>query len=210
MNHVVLLGDSIFDNAAYVPKGSAVIDQLRERSPDEWKATLLAVDSTVADDVTRQIRGLPEDATHLVISTGGNNALLNGDIVEDTDHNAAEGWAHASVIQEQFAHEYREMLSVVLAKRLPTVLCTIYDTIRDLPQKAITALSIFNDVILREGFRHGLPMLDLRLICNEAHDYSDISSIEPSEVGGVKIVRGIIHVLANHDFSSPHSVVYTQ
>jgi len=30
MNHVVLLGDSIFDNASYVPDGPPVIDQLRQ------------------------------------------------------------------------------------------------------------------------------------------------------------------------------------
>lgn len=33
MSHVVLLGDSIFDNAAYVAGGPDVIHQLRERLP---------------------------------------------------------------------------------------------------------------------------------------------------------------------------------
>ena len=31
MSHVVLLGDSIFDNAAYVPDRPPVIDQVRRR-----------------------------------------------------------------------------------------------------------------------------------------------------------------------------------
>ena len=43
MGHVVLLGDSIFDNALYVPGGPAVIDQLRRELPAGWSATLLAV-----------------------------------------------------------------------------------------------------------------------------------------------------------------------
>src|SRR5947207_13405696 len=49
--HVVLLGDSIFDNKRYVDKGPAVIDQLREALPEGWKATLLAIDGSIAADV---------------------------------------------------------------------------------------------------------------------------------------------------------------
>ena len=33
MSHVVLLGDSIFDNASYVPGRPAVIDQMRTSLP---------------------------------------------------------------------------------------------------------------------------------------------------------------------------------
>jgi hypothetical protein len=34
MPHIVLLGDSIFDNAAYVPGELPVIEQLRARLPE--------------------------------------------------------------------------------------------------------------------------------------------------------------------------------
>src|SRR3712207_2336551 len=44
MSHVVLLGDSIFDNAAYVRGGPDVIRQLQGVLPAGWKATLRAVD----------------------------------------------------------------------------------------------------------------------------------------------------------------------
>ena len=46
--HVILLGDSIFDNAAYVPGGPAVIEHLRRGLPEGWKATLLGVDGSLA------------------------------------------------------------------------------------------------------------------------------------------------------------------
>jgi hypothetical protein len=52
-----------------------VIEHLRKRLPNHWRATLLAVDGSVASGVSRQLGGLPADATHLVVSTGGNNAL---------------------------------------------------------------------------------------------------------------------------------------
>src|SRR5688572_16398198 len=73
--HVVLLGDSIFDNAAYVAGGPAVVDQLHTILPADWKATLLAVDGDTTGLVADRLRGLPADASHLVVSVGGNDAL---------------------------------------------------------------------------------------------------------------------------------------
>lgn len=65
MNHVVLLGDSIFDNARYVPGRPPVIEQVRRSVPAGWKATLLAVDGHTAEDVASQLPRVPADATHL-------------------------------------------------------------------------------------------------------------------------------------------------
>jgi hypothetical protein len=208
MNHIVLLGDSIFDNAAYVPGRPSVIEQLRTALPSEWQATLLAVDGAIAVDVPRQVVRLPADATHLVVSAGGNDALGNSTLLEDTKRCAAEGFLQLADIQEQFRQDYRDLLHAVLEAGKPTVLCTIYDSIPDLPPVGVTGLSVFNDVILREGFRRGLPILDLRLICTESRDYSSVSPIEPSEVGGAKIVRGICRIVTGHDFSTAQSVVY--
>ena len=92
MTHVVLLGDSIFDNARYVPGGPAVVDQLRASLPG-GRATLLAVDGAVAADVPRQLAALPADATHLAVSAGGNDALGCGGLVRDTRSSAADGFA---------------------------------------------------------------------------------------------------------------------
>ena len=53
-----------------------------------------------------------------------------------------------------------------------------------------------------------MPIIDLRLICSEAEDYSGLSPIEPSSTGGAKIADAMSHVLNNHDFTSAHSSVY--
>jgi hypothetical protein len=58
-----------------------------------------------------------------------------------------------------------------------------------LPKMAVAALTVFNDCIVRAAFAHGLPLLDLRLICTEAGDYAN--PIEPSAQGGEKIARAI-------------------
>src|SRR5688572_7849286 len=47
MNHIVLLGDSVFDNAAYVAGSPDVVRQLREIVPPGWRATLQARDGAV-------------------------------------------------------------------------------------------------------------------------------------------------------------------
>ena len=73
--HIVLAGDSIFDNGAYVPDGPALVDVLRSALGDSGKATLLAVDGSVSMMVPQQLRDIPKDADRLFISSGGNDAL---------------------------------------------------------------------------------------------------------------------------------------
>ena len=65
MSHVVLLGDSIFDNGAYTGGAPDVVSELRSRLPAEWEASLLSVDGARIDDVPRQLEPLPGNATHM-------------------------------------------------------------------------------------------------------------------------------------------------
>ena len=97
--------------------------------------------------------------------------------------------------QRRFAAEYRDMLEGVLARGLPIAVCTIYDTPPSAANHRIirTALSLFNDEITRAAFSHGLPLIDLRLICNEEGDYAN--PIEPSVQGGEKMARAILSFL---------------
>src|SRR3982750_3081860 len=115
MSHVVLLGDSIFHNGRYAPGESPVIEQLRSRLPRGWRATLLAVDGAAAEDVARQLKRLPADARHLVVSVGGNDALANSGMIDERSLSAAEGFANLGEVHERFRQEYREMLRGVLA-----------------------------------------------------------------------------------------------
>jgi hypothetical protein len=75
MPHIVLLGDSIFDNALYVPGEPPVIAQVKSLLPKGGKATLLAKDGAIVADVSEQIAGIPSGSSHLVLSVGGNDAL---------------------------------------------------------------------------------------------------------------------------------------
>jgi hypothetical protein len=208
MPHVVLLGDSIFDNEAYVPGGPPVIEQLRRRLPRDWRATLLAVDGAVCGSVAPQLRRLPEDASHLVVSVGGNDALQHSGVLEEVDRPAVEVFTALTEMQQTFRHDYRAMLRVVLAAGIPTAVCTVYDAVPGLVSEAVTLLSLFNDVIVREAAKERLPVLDLRLVCDEPRDYSTVSPIEPSAHGGQKIVQAIGYAVTGHDFGRRESVVY--
>jgi GDSL-like lipase/acylhydrolase family protein len=192
VGHVMLLGDSILDNASYVAGAPDVVRQVRQRLPQGSKATLAAVDGSKIGDVRRQLRRVPADATHLVLSVGGNDALGSSDFLSAPARTAAEALSGLADIADEFERGYLAMLTDVLALELPTAICTIYyPRFPDaaLQKVAVAGLTVFNDCIVRAAFANGLPLLDLRLICNEAGDYAN--AIEPSAQGGEKIARAI-------------------
>jgi len=209
MQHVVLLGDSIFDNAAYVPGQPDVIQQVRARIPSGWSASLLARDGAVTRDIGNQLQKLPSDASYLVISGGGNDALNAAHILFENVRSVAEALLKLAAVRERFAMDYRMMLDVVLERRLPTAVCTIYDGRADdevQQQINVTALSIFNDTIIREAFKRGLPAIDLRLICDKPDDYAN--PIEPSSKGGAKIAAAIANMVTGNS-AAARSLVCT-
>lgn len=192
MPHVVLLGDSVFDNAAYVQGGPDVVAQVSSVLPPEWEATLCAVDGAMVADVARQIARVPSRATHLVISAGGNDALGHIDILERRAESAAQVLDELASAGARFEKLYREMLESVLELGLLTSVCTIYNGCLpdpDMQRRASTALTVFNDAILRTAFEAGAAVIDLRLVCPAAADYAN--PIEPSVQGGEKIARAI-------------------
>ena len=192
---VILLGDSIFDNAAYVRGGQDVVTQVRAHLPQGWGASLLAVDGAVASDVELQLARVPAEATHLVVSAGGNDALGASGVLAERASSVADALHRLAAERERFSAAYERMVAAVLEQQLPTALCTIYDANYPEPQATVVtaALTLFNDVITRIAFRRALPLIDLRLICDTPDDYAN--PIEPSVRGGDKIARAIAQVI---------------
>jgi lysophospholipase L1-like esterase len=209
MSHIVLLGDSIFDNGAYVRRGEPdVVAQVQAKLRHGWKATLCAVDGAVTTGVRQQLAWVPSDATHLIVSAGGNDALRNSGILREPARSVMEVMTKLADVRDEFARNYRIMLDAVLERRLPTALCTIYDARFADPQEqrlVVTALSVFNDVITREAFARRLHLVDLRLICDDPDDYAN--PIEPSANGGDKIAAVIAQVVAGNTIF-PRSQIY--
>jgi lysophospholipase L1-like esterase len=209
MKNVVLLGDSIFDNKAYVGDGPDVVEQLGETLPSGWKATLNAVDGDTTIDVKNQLKRLPSDATHLIVSVGGNDALQHKDIIEQDARSVAEVLDKLASVRGKFQQNYRAMLDAVLRRKLPLAVCTIYEARYQDPgtrKIAATGLTIFNDIITREAFARGVPLIDLRLIFDDDADYAN--DIEPSVKGGAKMAKAITNLVTTHDFGRRRSEIY--
>ena len=60
--HIVLIGDSIFDNVGYVDENEAVPDHLKQLLPGKVKSTLLAVDGSFSKEVSDQLKNIPHRA----------------------------------------------------------------------------------------------------------------------------------------------------
>lgn len=189
MPHVALLGDSIFDNAAYVRGGPDVAAQLRGEVGSEWKVNLLAVDGAVLDDVPRQLTRIPRDATHLVLSIGGNDALHHVGLLEPSL--GVDVLARLADAAAEFGPRYVTVLEAVHRLGLPLLACTIYEGNLggSLQKRAIGGIAAFNDRIQRAAIRLGVSVLELRDLCNEPGDYAN--PIEPSVQGGLKVARAI-------------------
>jgi hypothetical protein len=198
--HLVLLGDSIFDNRAYTAGEPDVVSHLGAVLPPGWRATLCAVDGSITADLPDQVESIPADASHLAVSIGGNDALMNSDLLSLPVRSTTEALDLFGDRVTLFEVHYRDAIGKVLKLGLPTTVCTIYNGNFPDPQYARTAslaLAMFNDVILRIAFELSLSVIDLRLVCTEPGDYAN--PIEPSGHGGLKIARAIARAVGALD-----------
>jgi hypothetical protein len=191
--HLVLLGDSIFDNGAYTGGKPDVIAQLRKILPAQWKATLLARDGATTDGIPAQLDRLPADGTHLVLSVGGNNALMQQHLLQARVTTVSEGMIVLAEAVRKFEAAYRQVIKACLARKLPLTVCTVYNG--NFPEAAYrivttSAIALFNDAILRTAIEHKLEIIELRLVCTRPEDYAN--PIEPSSTGAAKIARAIL------------------
>ena len=199
MGHVVLLGDSIFDNAAYV-RGPDVVKQVQAALPPDWEATLRAVDGAVIDDVPRQLAKMPAYATHFVLSVGGNDALGHLGLFERRPRNGAEALTWFADAVAPFAQRYRTLLKRIATEKRPdqrVIVCTIYsgNLGADTHRAATAGIAIFNDAIQRAAREQAWPVIELRDLFTDPADYAN--PIEPSVRGGEKLARAIVRAVTS-------------
>ena len=192
MQHIVLLGDSIFDNAAYAGRGKDVLAKLQGLLPSGSRATLLARDGAVIEGIMGQLTHLPADSTMFVISAGGNDALRSSSVLLEPARSVAESLEKILAVRDAFAANYRRLLDKAAARGLPFAVCTIYDVMLPDPTQrrlANLALGVLNDVITREAVIRRLPIIDLRVMLTQERHFAN--AIEPSERGSEIIAAAI-------------------
>jgi lysophospholipase L1-like esterase len=211
MPRIVMMGDSSFNNANYVPRDQAVVEQLRKLLPEAWKVTMRAADkSTVGDLVEKQLANMPFDANYIFISAGGRNLLAYERIIFRRTKIVAETLKILSELRAKFEKDYEKMLAAVEEMNLPTCVCTIYTPYQanELMRNILgTALTVFNDTIIKLAGSRGFPVIDLRTILVKKEDFSD--PMRPSIQGGEKMAKALKLVMDKHNFESRATAIYT-
>lgn len=194
--HVVLLGDSIFDNGAYTGGKPDVLAQLQRVLPPGWTASLLARDGATTAGLPAQLARLPANASYLALSIGGNDALQRQSLLQARSSSVANSINVLGDAVGEFESAYRKAIEACLAHRLPLLICTIYNgNFADAAYRKIvrSAVALFNDAIIRTAIDYQLQVIDLRAVCAKAEDYAN--PIEPSSAGAAKIARAITAVI---------------
>ena len=204
--HLILLGDSILDNGAYVERGGSVLERVQRHLGPQAQVTLLAQDGAVIANTLDQLDQVPRDATHLVLSAGGNDALRHTGVLLEQASSVAQALGKIEPVRDRFARDYRGLLDRLATLQLPAAICTIYDVqLSDPIQRRMSnlALGLLNDVITREAVRRRWPVIDLRVLFDDPSDYAN--AIEPSAAGAEKIATVAAEIARNHDFAGPSS-----
>ncbi|WAT18118.1 SGNH/GDSL hydrolase family protein [Aurantiacibacter sp. MUD11] len=202
--HVVLFGDSILDNASYVEGWPDVSAQLRAKLDPEDRVTLLAVDGSICEQAERQLDRCPADATHAILSSGGNDILHHAALLEQDTSTVGSAMALLLQARAEFEPLHRALVERAGRLPIPVAVCTIYDA--DMGPLIATAMGIFNDAISRNIHREGLDLIDLRIVCDEAADYAN--AIEPSVAGGAKIATAIASYVTSVSDKAANSRVF--
>lgn len=148
ISHSVVLDGSIADNARYVPGKPPVISQLKSILPHDWEARSVAADGSLTSEVTVHLPHLPASATHLVFSTGTNEAVQSEDILTCPVACVPKGLEAPMIVRERFERNCRRSGSALLELKLPPPMCTVYDLCSPEPLELLllkTALSHFLD-----------------------------------------------------------------
>ena len=209
--HLVMLGDSVFDNGRYVPGEpdvhSQVSEQLKLFFPNS-ELTFVAEDGAVIRDVfERQFQKIPEDATHVALSIGGNDLLgLSHNLQHQVGNNFQDNLIFLSNLKQKFLENYQSVIQKINSLGIPFVVCTIYyaGSIIETENKRIdlghqlgfagtdVVVDTFDAAISQvvEKVEYCKGLIDLRFLFDTMDCYAN--PIEPSRIGGEKITEKLI------------------
>ena len=229
MKKIYLLGDSIIDNTSYVETNEKdVVSHLNSMYKEDPKVNInnRAVDGhTMRDLLNTQLleEGL-NDATHIVMSIGGNDLLQNISFLQMTsklsevmNKDARIGkWgvrelnpSRNKVFEETYFEiikPFNSLYETIVEKlsnyRAKLLLCTVYegdlfgsDEFKNVFYSSKTMVSIFNDLVYKSSSKFKTDVLELRNIFVSSEDYAN--PIEPSHIGGEKLAKSIVEWVNN-------------
>lgn len=184
---IILLGDSIFKNNAYVPYGSSIEAQFKNKAPKK-ELLCLAQDNSSIMDVYNQVEQIPEEynnsRTHIFLSVGGNDILQNY-VYEYNDVD------NMDLLNNGFT-EYKKLIQSIQNK-MPNAKLTILDIYypdNTRFKSFYPIISEWNKLIYDYAKKRNIRVIKISSTLKGADDFS--FAIEPSSIGGNKIVNELL------------------
>jgi hypothetical protein len=178
-NNIILMGDSVLNNSAYVPAGKSVINYLKQKTNNVFT---FAKDGASIQDCYDQLDKIPPDFnntnTYLFISVGGNDILNIRGILSSGD------------IDGLF-RKYLDFINALKAK-LGSVninICNLYMPADPRYQNYKSSIDQWNQLIQKSSNRVGAMynVVDIFSLLKDPNDF--IYGIEPSAEASVKIAN---------------------
>ena len=183
VTHIVLLGDSIFQNNNYVPKSKSVEYLLKEKL--SIPSLVLAQDNAIIYDIPKQYNSMPLNlnakTTNLYISIGGN------DLLNLYEHNNTNNSKLFNMVWEIYK---KTILMLIDSTQCNIILTDIYFITDPNYSKYIPMIKKWNSNLYQFADQHKLNVFKISKILTQPKDFTN--SIEPSVIGGNKMVNSFI------------------
>ena len=178
-NNIILIGDSVLNNSAYVPSGKSVFDNLKLKTSNVFN---FAKDGATIQDCYAQLDNISSNFnntnTYVFISIGGNDILNK----------------RGQLSTEEIDSLFQQFMSFIdaLNVKLGSVnlnICNLYLPSDPRFQNYKPSIDQWNSLIKDNSNRIGAMynVLDLYSLLNNPNDF--IFTIEPSPDGSVKIAN---------------------
>ena len=185
---ILLLGDSIFNNEAYVKNGKSIVNLLKDK---EQEVDSYAVNNASIIDIYQQLNNVPLDLnnehTSLFLSVGGNDILTTFvDQIQNEDSDMK------NTLKPIF-NAYKKLVASIQTKMNKVgkiTLVNLYYPTNMKYQQYKPILEEWNRLLDQYAREKNLNVLRLNYLLTQSTDFS--LSIEPSESGGMKIADNII------------------
>lgn len=181
---IVLIGDSILNNSAYVSANKSVADLLSKKMVGNTIYNF-AKDGATINDCYAQLDKISTELnnsnTSIIVSCGGNN-ILGSRSLKTTDMN-------------NLFNQYSELLKSIKT-RVPNAslyVLNLYTPTNSHYVSYHTAINQWNQLLEdnKSSLQYKIINISSLLVTDEDFTYN----IEPSEKGGKKIVEAILHIL---------------
>jgi hypothetical protein len=180
-NHIVLMGDSMFDNKNYVYYNETVSKHLMEY---HYNTINVAKDGAVISDLKKQLKKIPKKMQNkdnlLFISIGGNNILNAYSLKEDN-------FGDVTIIKDIFDHYKTIIDKIILTTKMSVILLDLYYPPKK--EEYFKLIDWWNMYLKQFANERNLPILEVSEILNKGDNF--VNDIEPSNKGGKILSKAI-------------------